>query len=463
MQEEKPTKRSPSSINEPPVERSNTHEQFTGVSLRTPPSSINEPPVERSNTHEPFTGVSLRTPPSSINEPPVERSNTHEPVLINDVPEGDFNITFLDYPLLKKYNTPSEYSDPIFDLGIQETLNLYFGVTFEDNLLSIKICHKTPVDDLNFYNNNRDAIDNFIKYQIINNKNMMNKIINVINSISIKIGKDRSSIISRIHKDNSIFTCITYHNSQMPKKKIFGTEIIFTDEIDLLDLIYYDNGKDIVDLKDIHIEYKKAFEPVNEQEPKNAGYRGLYNNNDTLIFNDILCYHSAPENEGSLDKNANTIKINYKNYMQMTEKYTINVCKNRKLYSKKDYENVDICVITFGKPGGCKVLEESVPLQIHIDEISHDTKPFNLNVNTLKKFCGLLREQTFDTCIQLNDMYMHTTGGQTTRKEKHTQRKEKHTQRKEKHTQRKEKHTQRKEKHTQRKKKHTQRKLKINK
>jgi len=35
MQEEKPTKISPSSINETPVERSNTHEPFTGVSLRT--------------------------------------------------------------------------------------------------------------------------------------------------------------------------------------------------------------------------------------------------------------------------------------------------------------------------------------------------------------------------------------------------------------------------------------------
>jgi hypothetical protein len=385
----------------------------------------------------------------------------------NDIQDDDIqdNVSVLldNYPFYKVFSKQEKvdmFSDENLEI-LMNLRNMLFRINFEDN----KPISITPIiraeyllysDSIkNVYNNNKDLINNYINYQVINSgilnylSNIPSKPKSIIDEKKNEIpfntciclslnANDKSIINTSYHNDSTIFQILQYSNINKPF--VLGSELLF----------YHENNDTVIhqqiiekagdtnefefpadtmgDL--IHEKYELVKEIYNKI--KNKGnlpplFRNKLRNGDTIVFPDTLWKHAVINTNEKKEENILHIQVANKN--RETDPLDVQVCSERidtnetDVHGRKVHYDGRRVIGLF-----CFIYSRYIKQEQMLDTfLLKEMKPITMStINLNEKQCiNFLSSMSNDKgCIKIDDVKIISRGGNKRKKRvKNTKRK----------------------------------------
>jgi hypothetical protein len=382
-------------------------------------------------------------------------------MLTADDIQDNVSVLLDNYPFYKVFSK-KEGVDMFSDENLKILMDLgdmLFRINFEDNKpISITPIIRDTENDTNseiienVYNKNKDLINNYINYQVINSgilnylSNIPSKPISIIdgvNEITFNTciclslnANDKSIINTSYHNDSTIFQILQYSNINKPF--VLGSELLFYHENDDT-VIHQQLIKKAGDTNEfefpvdtmgnlIHEKYELVKEIYNGiNKGKLPLFRNKLKNGDTIVFPDTLWKHAVINpNEKRI---GNILHIQVANKNRDTESLDVQVCSKRIDTNETDahgrrvhYDGRRViglfCFIYSGyiKPKHMLktfLLDEMEPITI---------STINLNEEQCIEFLSSMSNDK--GCIKINDVKIISRGGNKRKKRvKNTKRK----------------------------------------
>jgi hypothetical protein len=373
----------------------------------------------------------------------------------NDI-QDNVSVLLDNYPFYKVFSRQTDvdmFNDENLEI-LMNLRNMLFRINFEGNKpISITpIIRDSEIDRnsdsiKNVYNNNKDLINNYINYQVLNSgilnylSNIPSKpksIIDGDNEIPFNTciclslnANDKSIINTSYHNDSTIFQILQYSNINKPF--VLGSELLFYHENDNT-VIHQQLIKKAGDTNEfefpadtmgdlIHEKYELVKKIYNEI--KNKGnlpllFRNKLKNGDTIVFPDTLWKHAVINANEKREENILHIQVANKN--RETESLDVQVCSKRMETNNTYYDGRRVIgLFCFIYPYHIK------PKQMLETFLLEEMKPITMStINLNEKQCiDFLSSMSNDEgCININGVNLISRGGNKRKKRvKNTKRK----------------------------------------
>lgn len=377
----------------------------------------------------------------------------------NDI-QDNVSVLLDNYPFYKVFSRQKNV-DMFSDENLRILMNLrnmLFRINFEDNKpISITpIIRDSEIDRnsdsiKNVYNKNKDLINNYINYQVINSgilnylSNIPSKpksIIDGDNEIPFNTciclslnANDKSIINTSYHNDSTIFQILQYSKqySNINETFVLGSELLFYHENDNT-VIHQQLIKKAGDTNEfefpadtmgdlIHEKYELVKKIYNEI--KNKGnlpplFRNKLRNGDTIVFPDTLWKHAVINPNEKREENI--LHIQVANEYRETKSLEVQVCSKRMETNNTYYDGRRVIGLF------CFIYPYHIKAKQMLETfLLEEMKPITMStINLNEKQCiDFLSSMSNDEgCININGVNLISRGGNKRKKRvKNTKRK----------------------------------------